>query len=472
MTAAGTSPRPTPGAPRPYRFPGFERRRLPNGLTLLLAAVHKLPIITVNAVVHSGASRDPEGKEGLASITAALITEGAGTLDGAALTERFERLGTGLDAGADWDATSLQLTVTPDRMRQALALLADVLTKPALPERELDRLREERCAELMQLRAEPRGLADEAFSRAIYAQGARYALPEGGSEHSVRAIALADAIAWHADHFRPANTTLVVVGDITADEGERFINETLGEWKGAASPPNRRLDPVDTAAETPSRLSVIARDGAAQTEMRVGHVGLPRMHPDYFAAAVMNAILGGLFSSRINLNLREKHGYTYGAFSAFDWRLASGPFVVSSAVQSESTAEAVREVLGEIERIRHADVTDEELSLAISFLQGVFPIRYETTAAIAGALANLAIYGLPENYFDDYRDRIGALRPADLRRAAQQHLRPEALRIVVVGERAVVEGPLAMLGYGAPTLVDADGKFISNTLSPNKEVAR
>ena len=471
MTTAASHTRPTPGAPRPYRFPPFQRRLLPNGLTLLVAPVHKLPIITVNTVVHSGAALDPAGREGLAAITASLATEGAGTLDGAALTERFERLGTGLDAGADWDATSLQLTVTPDRLRDALVLLGDVLTRPALPERELDRLREERLAELLQLRAEPRGLADEGFSRAIYAPDARYAHPEGGNENSVRAITLTDVRTWHATHFVPSNTSLIVVGDITAEACERMIGEALVTWSGAASAGSRRVELPDMAARTTGRMHVIPREGAAQSEVRVGHVGIPRTHPDYFAAAVMNAILGGLFSSRINLNLREEHGYTYGAFSAFDWRLASGPFVVSSAVQSESTAEAVREMLGEIERMRQTDVTEEELSLATSFLQGVFPIRYETTAAIAGALANLVIYGLPEDYFDRYRDRIGALRPADVRRAAEMHLRPEDLRIVVVGERTVIEGPLEALGYGVPEIIDAEGRGIGSKPLPNKGVA-
>lgn len=457
MTVA-TSPRPAPGAPRPYRFPAFAKLHLPDGLTLLVAPVHKLPIVSVSTVVHSGAALDPAGREGLASLAASLVTEGAGTLDGAALTERFEQLGTGLDAGADWDATSLRLTVTPERLPQALALLADVLAAPHLPPRELERLREERLAERLQLRAEPRGLADEEFCRVVYGPRARYALPEAGTEDSVRAITHDDVREWHAAHVAPGNTTIVIAGDITVADAERLIGVALGRWRSPSTVSRLRAEGADApAAGNSSRLHVVARESAAQSEVRVGHVGIARSNPDFFPVAVMNAILGGLFSSRINLNLREEHGYTYAAFSEFDWRSSAGPFVVSSAVQSESTAEAVREMLAEIERIRSADAGDEELSLATSYLQGVFPIRYETTAAIAGALANLAIHDLPADYFDRYRDHIGAIRPADVRRVAETHLRPDELRVVVVGAPDAVEAPLATLGLGAPVLAAAEG---------------
>lgn len=471
MTTAAT-PRPSPGSPRPYRFPAFEERRLANGLTVVIAPVHKLPIVSAHTVIHSGAALDPAGREGLAAIVASLVTEGAGTMDGAALTERFELLGTGLDTSAGWDATSLRLTVTPARLPAALALLAGVLREPLLPERELERLREERLAELLQMRAEPRSLADEEFSRVVYAPDARYAKPEGGGEESVRALTLDDVRAWHQAHFTPANTTLILAGDIDADAGEELVAAAVGDWTSSGNAERRHAENADAqAAAGPSRLRIVMREGAAQSEVRVGHVGLPRKHPDYFPAAVMNAILGGLFSSRINLNLREEHGYTYGAFSEFDWRVGAGPFVVASAVQSDATAESVREVLNEIDKMRAADVTDAELSLATDFLQGVFPIRYESAQAIAGALANMFIYGLPRDYFDRYRERIGAIRPADVRRAAVEYLHPEQLYIVVVGVPETIETPLAALGLGAATVVNAEGKPVSNRGPQRKEPA-
>lgn len=457
MTESRVPARPGSSTPRPYQFPSFERRRLPNGLTLIVAPVHKLPVVSVHAVVHAGAQLDPPGREGLSALAASLLTEGVGGLDGAALTERFEQLGTGLDAGADWDATHLRLTVTPPRLPAALAMLGEVVRAPTLPERELERLRAERLAELLQLRAEPRGLADEAFARAVYERGARYALPEAGTEESVNAVTLADVRTWHRERFTPSGTTLIVAGDISTDDCQRIVADVFGSWKasGAAEQPVvRGYD--SSAGDSKERVWLVPREEAAQSEVRVGHIGLPRNHPDFFPAAVMNAILGGLFSSRINLNLREQHGYTYGAFSEFDWRVGAGPFVVSSAVQSESTGAAVKEVLSEIARIRAANVEEAELSLATSFLQGVFPIRYETTAAIAGALANMAIYGLPEDYFDRYRERIGALNVKSVRSAAEKHLRLDELRVVVVGRADQVRDSLESLGLGTVKIVDAD----------------
>jgi zinc protease len=191
--------------------------------------------------------------------------------------------------------------------------------------------------------------------------------------------------------------------------------------------------------------------------VRVGHLGLPRSASDYFDTMVMNAVLGGLFSSRINLNLREAHGYTYGAFSGFEWRRAAGPFVVSTAVKSDVTGAAVREILGEIERIRTEEIGEDELTLATSYLHGVFPIRYETTAAIAAALANLVIHNLPDGYYDEYRDRVRGVTTSGVLRAAQAHLHPDRLRIVVVGDPAVIASPIADVAGTAAEIVAPDG---------------
>jgi zinc protease len=203
------------------------------------------------------------------------------------------------------------------------------------------------------------------------------------------------------------------------------------------------------------RITIVPKAEAPQSELRIGHVGLPRPHPDYFDVVVMNAILGGLFNSRVNLNLREKHGYTYGAFTAFDWRRAAGPFVASAAVRSDATDASVREVLAEIDRIRGDRVGDDELSLAISYLDGVFPIRFETTAAIAAALSSLVVYGLPGDYFDTYRERVRGVNADRVLRAAREHLHPERMQIVAVGDAGTITEPLRALGIGPVELFDA-----------------
>jgi zinc protease len=209
---------------------------------------------------------------------------------------------------------------------------------------------------------------------------------------------------------------------------------------------------VPTIVDRPARLTravhIVPKADAPQSELRIGHVGLSRRHPDYFPVLVMNAVLGGLFSSRINLNLREVHAYTYGAFSGFEWRLGSGPFVVSSAVKTDVTADAAREVLTEIDRMRSESVKSDELSLATSYLAGVFPIRYETTDSIARAVAAATTYQLPPDYFDTYRDRVRSVDAADVIQVAERHLHPELLQLVAVGDPSVIRAPLDALELG------------------------
>jgi zinc protease len=453
VPATAPTPRPEPAAPRSYHFPRFERRTLRNGLQLVVAPVTKLPLVTVIAVVEAGASAEPAGKEGIAALTARLLPEGAAGMDGAALAERFERIGASVDSQADWDVAAVSLTALTKQLPEALALVRDLLRAPEFPEREVARLKEERLADLLQQRAEPRGLADEQFSRAVYEPAARYALPADGDATSVRALTRDDVCAFYAARYRPAATTLVMAGDVTMAQASELADALFGDWVGerpGAAPPG-----IDAAQ--PGRLMrVVAKADAPQSEVRVGHLGLPRRAPDYFDTMVMNAVLGGLFSSRINLNLREAHGYTYGAFSAFEWRRGAGPFVVSTAVKSDVTAPAVQEILGEIERMRREEIGEEELTLATSYLDGVFPIRYETTSAIAAALANLVIHELPDDYYDRYRERVRAVTTRGVLRAAQVHLHPEQLRIVVVGDPAVIAAPLGEAAGMTTEVVNPD----------------
>ncbi len=240
------------------------------------------------------------------------------------------------------------------------------------------------------------------MERFVYAPESRYATPDGGNERSVAGLTRADVVDFYRSRYRPQSVTVVVVGDISIAEAERLVEGVLGKWTAPGGRPGH-VRVADRGAPGGSAVHLVTRADASQSELRLAHVGLPRSTPDYFAVTVMNSILGGLFSSRVNLNLREVHAYTYGAHSTFEWRRGAGPFSVSTAVQSASTDAAAREVLLEIERMRETDVSDGELSLATSYLAGVFPIRYETTSAIATALANLVIYGLRDDFYDSYR---------------------------------------------------------------------
>jgi len=460
QSVAGASVRrPAPLPPRPYQFPRYERAQLANGLQLVVAPMRKLPITTVVALIDAGAVCGYRGKEGIAGLTSELLLEGTREFNGAELAERLESLGTSIDPSANWDGTWLTFTALKEQLAPSLSLLAQVLREPAFPEREVERLKAERLADLLKLRAEPRGLADVMFSKVLYDPSSRFTMPEAGSETSVPQITQDDVRRFYRWRYQPRSVTLVIVGDITTDEAVRLASQSFGDWQGSTA---ETCSVNDQPARRTRALHIVAKPDAKQSELRIGNVGIPRSHRDYHATVVMNAVLGGLFSSRINLNLRERHGYTYGAFSHFDWRRHAGPFVVSTAVQSEVTAPAAREAVGELERIRQDKVTEDELSLATSYLDGVFPIRYETTHAIAGALAALIEYRLPDDFYDRYRDQVRSVTTEDVLRVAQAHVHPNDLQLLVVGDPEMVRRPCEAMGFGAATLYDTEGNLLGS----------
>jgi zinc protease len=289
----------------------------------------------------------------------------------------------------------------------------------------------------------------------VYETASRYASPEGGDEVSVSSITRDDIVAFYSERAVPGSTTIVLTGAVSAADGRRLVERTIGDWGG---PTPKRVTTGDVARREARALVVVPKVDAPQSELRIGHVGLPRIHPDYFPVVVMNSVLGGLFNSRINLNLREAHAYTYGAFSAFDWRRQAGPFFVSTAVRTDTTSAAIQEVLLEIDRMRTERIRDDELSLATSYLNGVFPIRFETTAALAAALGNLVVYGLPSDYYDTYRSRVMAVSADDVLAAARAHLHPDRLQIVAVGDPLAIRAPLEALGIGPVVVDDPDDR--------------
>lgn len=447
-----TATRPAPGPPREYHFPHLSKRVLANGITVIVATVTKLPLVSVATVIDATAVSDPAGREGLAELTAQALREGTAERNGVQLALEFEKLGTSLEAGADWDSTVASMTVLKKNLRSAFSIFADTLRSPAFRADDIERLKAERLAERIQILDEPRGLADESFSRFLYQSKARYAAPMSGSSKSVSAITRDDVETFYRNKYSPNSMTMVLAGDLTVDEGVELVDSMLGSWTGTRKDEKVK---ADEPARKSRAVEIVVKADAAQSELRIGHIGVPRTHPDYFSIVVMNAVLGGLFSSRINLNLREVHGYTYGASSYYDWRRQSGPFVISTAVQSEVTAAAITETLKEIDRMRENEIAEDELTLATSYLEGVFPIRYETTSAIAGAIANMVTFGLPEDYFDTYRRKISSVTAEDVLAAAQKYVRPEELQVVVVGNPDLIRDGIENLAVGPLSVREA-----------------
>ena len=437
--------RPKPGPTRSYHFPDFHDEMLPSGIRLVTAPVAKLPVVTVMVLVDAGSTNDPTGKEGVAALTAGTLLEGTQQFGGAELAEKFEQLGTSVESGADWDSAFMKITVLSGQLEEATRLLGEAISSPIFPEREVERAKAERLAEILQLEMEPRGLADEKFSEFLYTDESRYSKPDEGSTASVSALSRKDVEEFYKSRYRAGATTVIITGDISTDDARALITRSFESWPSGVTP----NPPLVAAARTTSKsVHIVDKPEAPQSELRAGHVGLPRKHPDFFPTLVMNAVLGGLFGSRINLNLREAHGYTYGASSFYDWRRGPGPFVISTAVQSEVTAPALREILLELDRIRAELISEEELLLARDYLEGVFPIRYETTAAIAAALATLVIYDLPADYFDSYRKNIRNVSADSVLKAAKTHLHPDQLQTIVVGDARTIRASISDLSIG------------------------
>lgn len=446
---------PQPTEPRPYHFPQITRTTLPNGLRVLVAENHNAPLVSMRALVRSGADHDSAKTAGLASIAADMLDEGAGDRDAIRIAEDVGTLGGALGTGADWDASYISLDVLSRNTEASIAIFGDVTARPTLPPDELERVRAERLNDLLQQRNEPAAIAGKRFASLLYGSGA-YGNSVSGNPDSIGRITIDDVRRFYTQHYLPNNSSVVVSGDIDVPAAIDLITRTLGDWKPGEEParPVVTPKPIDN-----SKIYIIDRPQAVQSEIRVGHLGVPRSCEDYFPLSVMNAIFGGVFNSRINLNLREKHGYTYGARSQFAWRRQAGPFVIAAPVRNEVTRESVAEVISELRRIRTGDIDDRELDDTKNYLMGVFPATVQTASDIASRLVDMELYGLPEDYFDRYRENIAAVSKDAITHVANKYLDPDRILIVIVGSAKEIREPLGTLEMPIHEM-DIDGNMM------------
>lgn len=444
--------RPTPGVPRPYEFPPFERARLANGLTVMSVHLPGRPLVSASLVLRNGAVDEPPAEGGATVLSARALTEGTERYDAIALVEATERLGASLHADAGWDAWSVGIEVPATRLGPAFELLAEVAAHPTFPAAEVERLRDERLNDILQARADARRRVDEAFSATVYTHDSPYHRPAGGTRTTVAPLDRERLAAAWARGLDPERMTLIVAGDLNDADPIRLAGELMGGWAradGADRPGAIRA----ASALRGRRLRLVDKPGAPQTEIRVGHVGLSRRIADFHAVSVMAAILGGLFNSRLNMKLREEKGYTYGAGAGFDLRRAAGPFSARAAVNTEVTAAALADLVAELDRICSDRVTDAELAAARDFLIGVFPLRFETPGPIIGALQGMVIHDLPDDELATYRARIEAVTADDVLAVAQAHIDLERLAAVMVGDAAAIAGSLEGAGFGPVEIV-------------------
>ena len=442
--------RPTPGTPRPYDFPSVERSRLPNGLSVVVVDLPGRHLVSASLVLRNGAVDEPDGEGGATVLAARALTEGTERYDAIELVEASERLGASLHAEAGWDAMSISVEVPGARLEPALELLAEVALHPTFPDAEVDRLRDERLNDLLQAEADPSRRADEAFTATIYSGGSPYRRPSGGLRPTVERLDAARLRAAYERGLDPARASLIVGGDLTGIDVPAIAERLFGSW-GASYGAGHSGSIVAESAVRERLVRVIHRPGSVQTEIRIGHVGLPRQIPDFHALAVMGAILGGLFNSRLNAKLREEKGYTYGAGAGFDLRRAAGPFAARAAVNTDVTVPAIADTLVELDRIRDEPVTAAELKAARDYLVGVFPLRFETPGPVVGALAGLAIHDLPDDELIRYRPAIEAVT-IEAVQAAAAHIRTSQLAIALVGDADAFGSSLETAGFGTVTI--------------------
>jgi len=456
---------PGPGPAPAMNLPVPQKLKLPGGLNVFLVEQHNLPIVSANVIVLGGGDRNPSGQPGLASFTAEMLDEGTGKRSPLEIAADADQIGAALAAGSSTDMSYIVMRTLRKNVDAAFELFSDILLNPAFEPAEIERIRNDRLTHILQQKDNPGVLALKVFFDAVYGAAHPYGFLEVGTEDSNRSVTRDQIVRFYQAGYIASNAALVVAGDLTESELRGLAEKHLGGWNGAEAVHPRPGPPASQGR----RIVIVERPDAAQTMLRIGHVGASRANPDYVALDVMNTALGGLFSSRINLNLRERHGYTYGASSAFIFRRGPGPFVVGTAVRADATASAIMEILREIERMRESLITPEELAAAGDSMAHSLPGMFETTRDAASSTGQLFVHDLPLNYYRDLPGLIRDVTAEDVRRVAGKYLKPEETVIVAVGDRSRLEPELEKLNLGPIEIRQPNGDKQSGTTPAKPE---
>lgn len=437
------------------RLPKVHAQALPNGLEIVVVEMREVPVVDVTLLVRAGGARDPGDLPGLASFVANMLDEGAGTRDALALADEVQYLGASLSTSADAEHATVNLHCTKARLGPALDLMADVVLRPAFADSEVTRQRELRRAALVQLRDQATSIAPIAFNAIVLGEAHPYGRPLQGDDASVARLDRARVTGFHAAYYRPGNARLLFVGDVTPAEAKALAAARFGAWPAAAVPPPPA---ADAPPPPPRAFYLVDKPGAAQSVIRIGHPGVARGTPDYYPLRVLNTILGGAFTSRLNMNLRETRGYTYGARSTFDMQRLAGPFAAYASVATAKTDSALIEFFKELRAIRDEPVPEHELEKAKSYLALGLPGEFEATADAAGQFAELLANDRPLDEYAHFMERIGRVTAADVQRVARAAIDPDRFAVIVVGDRAAIEAGIRALGEGPVVYRDLWGR--------------
>ncbi len=450
--AAQAAALPKPGPDPKLVLPSIEKTTLSNGMDVWMVKHGELPIVSMNMVFKTGTTNEPEDRFGVAGMTSSLLTTGTASMTAEQLANALREIGVNnIGSGSGYDSTSVSIQSLTKHLDRALELYSDVIQNPAFPSSELESLRTRALLGLRQQRTIPGAISNNVYNKVLFGD---HPYGRSSSEASLKSVTRNDLVSYYGSTYRPNNATLIVVGDFDNGSLKAKLEKAFANWK-PANATSRNLPATKPLEKT--AIYLVDRPGSAQSTVSIGHIGLDRMHRDYFPVMIMNSILGGGFTSRINMNLREDKGYTYGAGSGFSFRRGAGPFSASSDVRTADTKASVFEFMKELNDIRGGrPVTQAELEYNKQSIIRRYPAGFETVGAMSNQLANLITYGLPDSYFNDYIGRINSVTLEDVNRVAKEYLDPSKMAIVIVGDRAVVEAGLKELGYPI-YLLDTEG---------------
>jgi predicted Zn-dependent peptidase len=443
---------PEVGDPAPVELPEVQDFTSANGMRIVLVERSTLPLVSLELQLRGGAAAHPPGLAGLASFTADMIDEGTTTRSALEIADAVDLLGATLSSSAGYDASRIRMSVLRSRLPDAMEILADIVVRPTFPESELERIRRERLARVIQRSDVPAALADDAFQEVLYGADHPYGVPLLGNRASLEGLSRDDIVAFHAVRYVPGQATLVVAGDVTREDLEALLDDAFAGWSGLG-----RDASIPTAAHgrTDRTIYVVDKPGAAQSEIRIGRIAVDRRTDIYYPLQVLNTILGGSFTSRLNMKLREEKGYTYGAGSFFDMRRAPGPFGAAAAVATPVTDSAVVDFIAEIDRLMDEAVPDMELARARNYLALRLPQRFETLDDVVRRLSELVLHDIPFEFYEGYVDGVAAVDATAVLNAAREQLGSGRMAIVIAGDRSLIEEPLEALGLGSVVVLEA-----------------